>query len=263
MKLSDGDELQSVDIIKDPLEIIIVTKESEVLRFRASDVALYGTNAGGVKGINLKKGDNVVSALYANKNDDIIIATSKDTIKRMKVTDFVLTKRGRSGQRAIKQVKANPFYCIDAAKMTPNQYKENVPIFLIYKNGNSNIDAFTLKYNVSDAGNKIEAGNDLNELLKVIISQPSKPDQPVSPDYLEESKIELFSDDLDSADDISIEKPLTSSSNNQQSILDDLDAILQKENKTVIRPKLDESDNKKEEKKDIAYKKISLFDDEN
>ena len=146
--------------------------------------------------------------------------------------------------------------------MTPNQYKEDVPIYLIYKNSNDTIDAFSLKYNVSDAGKQFE-NNDNLELLKVIIKDPVKPDEIVSPDYLEEEKIELFStDDLDSDGGIMVEKPLKSNnSNDPMSILDDLDAILQKETKGVIKPKVDESE-KKKSNKEVGYVKISLFDDD-
>ena len=51
---------RTLDIeIKDPLEIMVFTRKCEALRFRASDVSLYGTGAGGVKSINIKADDEV------------------------------------------------------------------------------------------------------------------------------------------------------------------------------------------------------------
>ena len=261
MKLSDGDELVSVDMIKNPLEILVFTYNAEVLRFRASDVSIYGTAAGGVRSINMKPDNYVVSAVYANKNDDFVVVTSRDTVKRMKVTDVPLTKRSRSGTTIIKKVKANPYYVIDAVKMTPNQYKENVQIHMIYKNGNDDIDAFSLKYNVSDAGRQFTPSDpNLKELLRIIIDDPKKEDEAVSADYLEEPKIDIFS----SSDGFEEEKPLTAAKpKSNQSILDELDAILQHEaNKgNTIKPKVDEKPAEEEKKEDIAYTKISLFDD--
>ena len=97
MKISSDDELVSTDIIDNPLEIMVFTKRAEALRFRASDVSLYGCNAGGVKAINMKPKDEIVSVVYTNKEDDILLLTSRSTLKRMKVTDVLLTKRSRAG----------------------------------------------------------------------------------------------------------------------------------------------------------------------
>ena len=216
-----------------------------------------------VKGITLKKNDYVVSAIYTNKNDDFVVVTSRNTVKRMKVEDVILTKRSRAGQRIIKNVKANPYQVIDAEKLTPNQYKENVPIYLVYKNGNDQIDAFSLKYNVSDSGKQIETNVEgLNELLKLLIKEPSKADVAPSPDYLEEqAPLTVF----DSYDDMVDEKPImTPKSEKQGNIFDELDAILAKETGKPINPTVSEnseSDDKKNEK--IKYTKISLFDDDN
>ena len=109
MKLAADEELVAADIIQDPLEIMVFTKNCEALRFRASDISLYGTNAGGVKSINLKPKDTVVSAIYCNKNDDFLALTSRLTLKRMKVTDIPLTKRSRSGNAVMKLLKSNPY----------------------------------------------------------------------------------------------------------------------------------------------------------
>ena len=178
----------------------------------------------------------------------------------MKVTEVPLTRRSRAGTTVIKKIKANPYYVIDAVKMTPNQYKENVPIHLIYKNGNDQIDAFSLKYNVSDCGRQFSPSDPtFNDLLRIIISDPSKEDDAVSADYLEEEKQDLFTSNMGFEE----EKQLTSNkSKSNQSILDELDAILKHEaNKNgTITPSVDEKENE-DENKEIKYTKISLFDE--
>ena len=255
MKLND-DELVSVDIIKDPLEVMAVTRNAEVLRFRASDISLYGSGAGGVKSINLKNGDYLVSAFYCNKNDDCLLLTNRSTLKRIKVTDIVLTKKARAGSAAIKKLKSNPYLIVDAKKMTPNQYKENVSINLMVRNGNASIEAFSLKYNISDCGRTLtELDKSQGELVGLNLPAPTKPDDFVSPEYLVEVKEDLFSQDFGIED----EKPLESKPLSSNGIFDELDLILQKENRISSVP--DEDDSKKEVK-EIKYRKISLFDED-
>ena len=262
MKISQDEELVSVDMINNPLEIMVFTKRAEALRFRATDVSIYGTNAGGVKSINLKPKDEVVNAIYTNKNDDFILLTNRLTLKRMKVSDVPLTKRARAGSCMIKPLKTNPYLVVQAAKLTPNQYKENTPINLVYKNGNDIVESFSLKYNVSDCGRSIQSENpDLNVILGMYMTDPVEPDQEVSGDYLIEVKETLFGVD----DGAVNETPLKQTKKDKQenaNILDELNDILFKETgikqTNYLRPEVDDSDSKQ---KDIEYKKISLFDE--
>ncbi|MDE7161627.1 MAG: hypothetical protein K2N65_02585, partial [Anaeroplasmataceae bacterium] len=225
MKLSGDDVLVSADIIDNPLEILVFTKNCEGLRFRANEISLYGCNAGGVKAINLRPKDVVVSAFYANKEDDFLLLTTRYTLKRMRITDIVLTRRARAGSTVIKPVKTNPIYLVDAAKMTPNQFKENVMVDIRYLNGNDQIEARSLKYNVSDTGRSIQI-DDLVQPEALWLPKPNKPDDVVSGDYLIEVRPTLFNLD-DGAEE---EKPLVSSKK-QDNILDELTKILENETK--------------------------------
>ena len=262
MKLGADEELVDVDMTTNPLEIMVFTRNAEALRFRASEVSLYGTNAGGVKSIILKPKDYVVSAIYCNKNDDFLLLTTRSTLKRMKVTDVVLTKRARGGSSVIKLLKTNPYLLVQASKLTPNQYKENVLINIIYKNGNDTQEAFSLKYNVSDSGKTFVSENlDLKELCGMNLPEPNEPDKDISGDYLIEVK-----DITPLLDDGAVdEKPIVNTKKEKKesaSILDELNDILFKETgikpKNVLHPDVDDKDGKN---KGIKYKKISLFDD--
>ena len=242
MKLSGDDKLVSADIIDNPLEILLFTKNCEGLRFRASEISLYGCNAGGVKAINLKPKDEVVSAFYANKEDDFLLLSTRYTLKRMRVTDLVLTRRARAGSTVIKPVKTNPIQLVDAAKMTPNQFRENVKVDIRYLNGNDQIEARSLKYNVSDTGRSIQI-EDLTKPEALWLPKPSKPDEIVSGDYLIEVRPTLFNLD-DGAEE---EKPFVSSKK-QDNILDELDKILANEQKSkkpidLFSPSLEEPSN--------------------
>ena len=277
MKISGDDELAAVDIIDNPLEIMVFTKRCEALRFRASDVSLYGCNAGGVKAINLKPKDEVVSCIYTNKEDDFLILTNRSTLKRMRVTDVVLTKRSRAGSQIIKPVKSKPIVLTAACKLTPNQFKENLPVYIRYKNGNDEVEAKSLKYNVSDLGRSI-LNEEYSEPQGLSIPNPNTPDSVVSGDYLIEVRETLFNYEDGSVE----EKPITISKK-QDNILDELDKILAMEKEKEVKItegekyivketksslfirekdpvlKIDESE---DEHKEIVYRRVSLFDEE-
>ena len=224
MRLSENDRLVSADRCENPLEIMIFTKRCEALRFRASDVSLYGTNAGGVRGINLKPKDEVVSVLYTNKEQDFLLLTSKLTLKRMRVSEVVLTKRSRSGSYVIKPVKSNPTYLLAARTLSCNQLKENVTIEVRYQNGTDGIEAKSLKYNVSDIGRSIQT--EAYRIAEDLYVPPSKEkDKMVSGDYLIEVRDTIFNYD-DGVNEI----PLISKTTKKETdIVDELDRILVKE----------------------------------
>ena len=267
MKISSDDEVVAVDWNFNPLEVMIVTKNAEVLRFRASEVALYGTNASGIKSILVKPKDDVVSAFYTNQTEDILLFTSRSFVKRMKVSEFNLSRRARAGQIAIKPIKANPHYIVDAKKMSPTQYHENVKANLVYKNGNQIVDTYQFKYNLSDGGKAIEKDPLLNEAYMLFIDDAEGKEPIISGEYLLENKptqTSIFDSSVDSAtfEDIST-----------KSILDDLDQILQQEQnkkvenekpKTIIVEKNKPSVVKKKEElpKTIIFKKVNLFGEE-
>ena len=241
MKLQENDELISVDMTTNSLEIVCLTHECDALRFRASDVALYGTTAGGIKAIALKPSDYLVSAFYTNKNDDMLLLTKRGTLKRMPVNDLNLSKRARAGQPVIKKIKSNPHYLVDAKSMTPNQYKENVPVTIQYSDGVDTKNAFDIKYEKADAGVNILADG-LGEPVSLRLQSPQTPDVVLSDDYLleKDNNIDVFSfENME-------EKPIKAS--RQRSIEDELDEILKNE--------------AKESKNDVEFKKVSLFDDE-
>lgn len=242
MKLGQGDELVSVDLISNPLEIVAVTNGCDVLRFRASDVSLYGTAAGGIKAIALKPKDYVVQAFYANKNDDFLILTNRGYIKRQKVEELTLSKRARSGQAVIKKIKSNPHLAVGAVKLTANQYKENVDLTIVYNNGVDVLKVFDIKYTQTDAGTNILADG-LGEPTRMMICPPKNMDIAPSDDYLieKDNNIDLFSfENME-------EKPIKASKS--KTIEDELDEILKNEAKS-------------KDEGNIKFENISLFDDE-
>ena len=249
MKLDKDETLASVCITNNPLEILVATKNGEALRFRQTEVPLRDTtHSGGIRSIGLKGDDKVVKALYTNREEDILVLTNKGTIKRMKVEDIPLTRRSRAGNTIIKKNKSNPTYIKDVETLNSLQYKEDVTIDIMYKNGNDEIKAFDLKYNVSEIGKSYL--NDLyQEPLKLRVHKASKEPNIVSGDYLIEEDTSLFTQD-----EIMNEKPLKVTKP-KYNILDDLDQILES-NKEVLN---DDFITKDEVKMNIVSEERNLF----
>ena len=107
-KLKDDDVVVSVmDNLGD--EIFISTYNGIGLRYLLSEVGLTGCKSAGVKGISLKN-DYVVSASIFSGNDDYVsIITDKSTGKRVRLSEFERTSRGRKGIQLIRDVKTNPY----------------------------------------------------------------------------------------------------------------------------------------------------------
>jgi len=279
MKLSTQDKLVSVDMITKPMEIICATKNCECIRYRALDVPMYGTAASGLKSLKLKPGDKVVSSFYANKDDDILLLTSRGFIKRMKVEELQLSARGRSSSAVIKKIKSNPHILVDAKKLTPNQYKENVDLNICYTNGNDIQKVFDFKYNVADAGKQV-LNKELGLPTLMFVSKPEVADADVDDSYLlvNESPMDLFSNDF-----VSDEPKIKANTKSTKSVISDLDAILasvsnEEETKiietedtlvkkssssTIVRKKMNDFEPKKKNDGDIPFKTVNLFGDDN
>ena len=241
MKLASDDEIISVDITSEPREIITCESSGEVLRMRASDVPLYGKNASGIKAQKVKPGETLAGAIYANKNDDVLLLTNRGTIKRVKLSDLPLSYRGRSGEREVKKVKTNPVKILDMKKLTPNQYKEQVTINVVYDSSNDEINCFDLKYSQAENGTSI-IKDGLGEVERIYLADPKNKDEVVSDDYLLDTQaVQASIFDYDVIDDAPLKA--AKKSNNP---LDLLDKIL--EDEKPVEAKEEVIDNNSKEK---------------
>ena len=97
INLREDDELASVSLIKDE-QVIILTKNGLGIKFNSTDVSPSGRATMGVKGINLGKGDSVISALpIRNPEDQLAIFSENGLGKRIKLDEFVCQARGGKG----------------------------------------------------------------------------------------------------------------------------------------------------------------------
>jgi len=100
ISLKGGDKLVSAHLASDGDSISIVTAKGQSIRFDEADVRAMGRTAAGVKGMNVKKGDRVVSAEIvsgAAANASLLIIMNKGYGKQTSFNEYKIQGRGGSG----------------------------------------------------------------------------------------------------------------------------------------------------------------------
>ena len=110
MKLKDGDLVTNISY-KTGTDVFITTRNGFGLRFDIEEVPILGSRASGVKGISLKN-DIVSSGSVINNDEYLSLITSKNTGKRIKLSEFERISRARKGVQVIRDVKTNPYYIL-------------------------------------------------------------------------------------------------------------------------------------------------------
>ena len=97
MKLKDGDELISVEFDKPDTSILFVSKLGMGLNAEKLDIPEQGRISGGVKGIMLADGDDVVSASQVVAGQNVIIVSDTAYAKKVNVSEIEVIARYRKG----------------------------------------------------------------------------------------------------------------------------------------------------------------------
>ncbi|MBM6387677.1 MULTISPECIES: DNA gyrase subunit A [Paenibacillus] len=129
-KVGKDDEVLSVHLSTGGKDIMLITKEAMAIRFREDEVNPMGRVSGGVRGIQLKETDEVVSALWVEGDEgEIAVLTDLGYGKRSLLLDYALQSRGGKGIATFefkegKRVKPNgsriagAFYCREQRNVT-------------------------------------------------------------------------------------------------------------------------------------------------
>ena len=74
------------------------------------EVGVVGVRARGVKSINLREGDFVVSGqiFSSESKPDLLIATQRGAVKKMRVTEIETGSRANRGTLMLRELKQNP-----------------------------------------------------------------------------------------------------------------------------------------------------------
>ncbi|AOZ91261.1 DNA topoisomerase IV subunit A [Paenibacillus crassostreae] len=122
-KVGDEDEIISVTLSDSTKDILLVSKLGMSIRFKEQEVNAMGRVSGGVKGIQLRDGDEIISALWVEEDEGEILTISDiGYAKRSLLVDYLSQSRGGKGLPTFefkegKRVKPNgshlvgAFYC--------------------------------------------------------------------------------------------------------------------------------------------------------
>ncbi|WP_079516116.1 DNA topoisomerase IV subunit A [Rossellomorea marisflavi] len=110
INLKGDDELVDVHVTDGTHDLFLATNNSYGLWFAEEEVNTVGPRAAGVKGINLKEDDFVVSGkiITTPEKQAVVLATHRGAIKKMKLSEFEKTGRAKRGVIMLRELKSNP-----------------------------------------------------------------------------------------------------------------------------------------------------------
>lgn len=132
-KVTDGDEVIRVTVSDGSRQILLVTKSGMSIRFAESEVNPMGRVATGVRGIQLKDGDELIAAEWVAEDEgEMLVVSDIGYAKRTLLLDYPIQGRGGKGVQTFefkegKRIRPNgsalaaAFYCrnpIDLVALT-------------------------------------------------------------------------------------------------------------------------------------------------
>ena len=139
-KVGEEDEIISVTMSDSTQDILLVSKDGMCIRFNEQEVNPMGRVSAGVRGIQLREGDEIVSALWVDEDEGEILTISDiGYAKRSLLVDYLPQSRGGKGLPTFefkegKRVKRNGSYLAGAFYS-----KESVEIVAVSQAGISNV----------------------------------------------------------------------------------------------------------------------------
>lgn len=123
VKLGDGDEVIRVGVSDNSKELVLVSSQGMCIRFAENEVNPMGRVAAGVRGIQLKAGDELVAAEWVYGDEgEVLVLTELGYAKRTLLLEYPVQGRGGKGVATFefkegKRVRSNgekligAFYC--------------------------------------------------------------------------------------------------------------------------------------------------------
>jgi DNA gyrase subunit A len=108
IKMREGDdELVSVRHSTGEDDILMVSRKGQAIRFSEKEARPMGRDTAGVKGMGLRKGDEVISADVIGVNEgDLLVVTVNGYGKRTKLADYPRKGRGGLGVKTVQLTEA-------------------------------------------------------------------------------------------------------------------------------------------------------------
>ncbi|WP_427125533.1 DNA topoisomerase IV subunit A [Priestia megaterium] len=126
VNLKGDDEVVDVYQTDGKKQVFIATRSGYGLRFREEEINIVGTRASGVKGINLKDDDYVVSGAIFDEDEalstELFIATQRGAVKKTKITEFEESARAKRGLVMVRELKSNPHQIAKVKAISKEHY---------------------------------------------------------------------------------------------------------------------------------------------
>ena len=111
-------------------DVMVITHNGYALHFNIGEVPVVGAKAAGVKSINLKDDDFVVSAFIAN-TESFFILTQRGSLKRMTTELIPATSRANRGLQVLRELKSKPHRVFMAGPVHASNDVQNIELFTI------------------------------------------------------------------------------------------------------------------------------------
>jgi len=107
IKMREDDELVAVRHSSGAGDVLMVSRKGQAIRFSENDARPMGRDTGGVKGMSLRKGDEVISADVIGVNEgDVLVVTENGYGKRTRLSDYPRKGRGGLGVKTVQLTEA-------------------------------------------------------------------------------------------------------------------------------------------------------------
>ena len=103
INIRDDDELVAVRRTSGDDDIIMISRSGQATRFNESQARPMGRDTSGVRGMNVKRGDNSVLAMDIARDDtELLVVTENGYGKRTLISEYPVKGRGAMGVQTIK-----------------------------------------------------------------------------------------------------------------------------------------------------------------
>ncbi|GGF10139.1 DNA topoisomerase 4 subunit A [Halobacillus andaensis] len=115
VNLKGDDEVVDVHLTDGHSDLFIASNKAYGLWYHEEEVNTVGQRASGVKAIQLKDGERVVSGQVfdAEADPSLLLTTHRGAVKRMRLKEFERTSRAKRGVIMLRELKKNPHEVVD------------------------------------------------------------------------------------------------------------------------------------------------------
>jgi len=164
INLKNDDEVVNVEQTQGDANVFVASNKGYGLWYDESEVKIVGQRAAGVKAIQLKEQEYVVSGQVFNgsENPDLFLVTQRGACKRMALNDLEKSNRAKRGLMMLRELKNKPhrirgFYAVDKDDMicclTSDGYKYQLSPFEYAKSDRTSNGTFFIE---SNSGEEIQ-----------------------------------------------------------------------------------------------------------